>query len=379
MKKIIISLLLAFLPVLLFAGLDTPIFGEFGFKNHYTYERFQQYVGQTVMYLPCEPLNYSEESVFKTQKFIPGAEYVIIDISPKKGFAKPFSKITITFQEANSNKRLKMKTYFDWAYEFPFFFIDKFNAQKANMPQFSVSDDLVKGEYILTDMKLEKLSYDTRMKNVVYYVANSAIGRSFTANSFDEAKSMANAFLKEDKSGSYHSELVKVEKPEDSSERYSDVKTVQDQDVSKYSFEDDIIDIVIFGDNTQFSFKIKNKAKNSIKIIWDDAVFVDCNGSTSKIMHSGIKYSQKEASQPASTIIGGAYLEDIACPISNVRYSEILHEWVTDSMYPTEGILEKKQMRLMLPIQIKDVVNEYVFVFDVTYTFNYPSRIRINQ
>lgn len=32
---------------------------------------------------------------------------------------------------------------------------------------------------------------------------------------------------------------------------------------------------------------------------------------------------------------------------------------------------------LMLPIQIKDVINEYVFVFDVNYVYNYPDRLNL--
>ena len=94
-------------------------------------------------------------------------------------------------------------------------------------------------------------------------------------------------------------------------------------------------------------------------------------------MHLGIKYSQREASQPASTIIRGASLEDVACPTSNVRYSELLKEWVTDSMYPDKITKEAQQIRLMLPIQIKDVVNEYVFVFDVKYESKHPERLNI--
>ena len=117
----------------------------------------------------------------------------------------------------------------------------------------------------------------------------------------------------------------------------------------------------------QFQFVIKNISKNSIKIVWNEAAFIDVDGETSKIMHVGIKYSQKEGDQPASTIIKGAKLDDIACPIKNVRYSDSYKEWVTDPMLVKEG-----QIKLMLPIQIKDVVNEYVFVFDVKKRYLHP-------
>ena len=80
---------------------------------------------------------------------------------------------------------------------------------------------------------------------------------------------------------------------------------------------------------------------------------------------------------PATTIIKGASVEDLACPTSNVRYSDILKEWVTDSMYPKQPALEGKQVSLMLPIQIKDVVNEYIFVFDLKYKYNHPERLNL--
>lgn len=50
-------------------------------------------------------------------------------------------------------------------------------------------------------------------------------------------------------------------------------------------------------------------------------------------MHTGIKYSQREADQPASTIIKGAKLEDLAAPTDKVYYSDILKEWTSKSLY----------------------------------------------
>ena len=56
----------------------------------------------------------------------------------------------------------------------------------------------------------------------------------------------------------------------------------------------------------------------------------------------------------------------------------MLKEWVIDSMYPKEIVSEPGQLRLMLPIQVKDVVNEYTFVFDVKYVYDHPERLKDN-
>lgn len=372
MRKQIIALILiaAIMPLIAFADdtYNSPIFGKYGFTNHESYDSFEQYIGKTVMYLPCKPLSYIEKNVFKTEKFVPGYEYVIVSIKKDK----QTNSIIISFQEKNGNIRLKMKSRLDYAYQFPFFFIDDFNADKVNIIGKKFKDPLVKGDYTITDVNLEENSDGERFKEVIYNISNPEINRSFRTTDYEKAIAK---FLKEDKSGLWHSTLVKVEKPEKSSERYGDVKTIDDKGVTKYSFEDDYINIIIFGGDSHFNFKLNNKTRNSIKIVWDDAVFVDCNGSTSKVIHSGIKYNEREDPQVATTIISGASLDDIACPISNIRFEEIQKEWVTDPMYPKTISKGVKQFRLMLPIQIKDVVNEYVFIFDVEYEYNHPERL----
>lgn len=181
--------------------------------------------------------------------------------------------------------------------------------------------------------------------------------------------------------GKYKTSLVKVEKPEDSSNRYGETKTIQDAGVEKYSFKDDVIDIVIYGTSQEFNFVLKNISQHSLKIIWNEAAFVGLDGTSSKIMHVGVKYSEREGDQPATTIIKGAKLEDLATPTANVYYDEgvtigystIGNGWKTKSMLPKDYVgKEAGEIRLMLPIQVKDVVNEYTFVFKVYYTYDHP-------
>lgn len=365
--------MVALIPSLAFAD-DTyqrPVFGKYGFENHKNRDLYKQYIGKTVMYIPCRPLSYTEKNIFKTEKFKPGAEYIITDITTQNW---PTQNLNLTFQEKNSNKKLKIKTRDDYSYLLPFFFIDDFNADKDKLIGKTFTDPFVKGEYKITDVKLEDTNNGERIKEIVYDVSNSEIKRSFRTTDYEATIAK---FINEDKSGLFHTKLVKVEKPEDSSERYGQVKVVDDKGITKYSFEDDFITIIIFADDTKFSFKLINKTQNSIKIVWDDAVFVDFNGVTSKVIHSGVKYNERETSQVATTIISGASLEDIACPTSYIRYDEYLKEWVSDSMFPNSFTKTENQIRLMLPIQLKDVVNEYVFIFDVKYKYNYPERLKL--
>lgn len=197
------------------------------------------------------------------------------------------------------------------------------------------------------------------------------------------AESILTGPFEEDLSGKYISLLAEVEKPSNSEIRYGETMTIPSENgISKFTYKDNVIDIMIFADRSNFNFVLQNISESSIKIVWDEAVFVNFDGSTEKVMHKGIKFSEKNGAQPATTIIKNAKWEDTVTPTHLVYYREatkyIEGGWDTYSMYPREKGLKPGQIKLMLPIQIKDVINEYVFIFDIQYVFNHPERLNLD-
>jgi len=168
--------------------------------------------------------------------------------------------------------------------------------------------------------------------------------------------------------------LRKVERTNDPENRYSGVSeidkscikdlsiatTIGDLDINFYNFEDDIISLIVGGISPSYSFIIRNKTNNTLKIVWDDAVFADIDGGVSKVMHNGVKYAEKENSQPSTSIIKGGTLSDRIIPTQFVRYQN--DDWIVADNY-TEDV--NGIVRIMLPIQIKDVINEYLFEFSL--------------
>lgn len=188
--------------------------------------------------------------------------------------------------------------------------------------------------------------------------------------------------FKNDLKGKYVTLLSNVEKPSNPEIRYGETTVITSEDaVSKFSYKDNVIDILIFGVRDGFAFVLQNISGSTIKIIWDEAVFVNFDGSTEKVMHKGTKYAERNESQPPTTIIKNAKWEDSVTPTNLVYYYESTNKylksgWETHSLYPREDGLDPGQVMLMLPIQIKDVVNEYIFVFDVKYVFEHPELLK---
>ena len=216
----------------------------------------------------------------------------------------------------------------------------------------------------------EKESHRYPYDMTTYYVVKNSING--ITKDLPESLVSELAFQFDD-GGFFIAPLIKVEKPTNPEIRQGTTKIISEKDITKYSYVDNIIDILIYADEEQFYFILKNISNNSIKIIWDEAVFVDIDGNTSKVLHTGIKYSQKEAEQTATTIIKGAKLEDVAVPINNVYYNDYFKEWRKKSLYGTTDKTKQGQIiRLMLPIQVKDVINEYIFEFELKYVYKYP-------
>lgn len=410
-------------------------FGEFGIQHFQTLAQYQQnYVGQTVMYIPASNgPSYDDKTEFKGALNSP---YTILKITGDNKritftLQEVGTKSKIKFVANNQNEYysygkytycitdkasvpLLLKDKFDQAkkesvgktinekyevvdlimaasvdennkYPVAYYVIKnkdnneqyKFQTDKAKeycqILGTKYTNDLAKANYTVVNV-IQKKSESYPYNQATYYTVKSSI----SGKTYDVPASTAKTeCFKEDLSGHYISILASVEKPSDSSKRYGKTTTVEDKDkgITKYSYIDDIIEILIFGTSKQFSYELKNVGTSSIKVIWNEAAFVDFKGSTSKIMHIGTKYSQKESDQPSTTIIKSAKIEDVAVPIVNVRYSDILKEWVEDSMYPTNVVDKPGQLRLMLPIQVKEVVNEYTFVFDVKYVYDHPELV----
>jgi hypothetical protein len=190
----------------------------------------------------------------------------------------------------------------------------------------------------------------------------------------------------------YQISLIKVERPEKASARYGlqKVDAVTADDKYKYSFEDDMVKILWFVGSRQIGFLIQNKTDYSVKIPWDEAAFVDESGRSHRVMHSGVKYTDRDKSQPPSVIVRKGSIEDIVFPTDYVswesgsRYSagswderplflnNDYHGEYSKGKYSSFNDFKKavqnnigKQIQVLLPLQIQDVVNDYIFTFNV--------------
>jgi hypothetical protein len=253
---------------------------------------------------------------------------------------------------------------------FPIILLEAYNSYRTNLIGSYLTHPDAEENFQIIDVKIKANPGD--MYGSIYYKLRgrlSNLQKEFLASEARE-KVFEPLF-----NGVYKTALIAVEKPEDPQSRYGNTTLVEEGDINKYAYSDSIINIIFTKCDDGFSFELKNLSEHSLKVIWDEASYIDNSGLSTKIMHKGIKYSDKSTFQPATTVIKGAKIQDVVIPIDNVTFED--NGWKISPLFPQKLVRNLfGEVRLMLPIQIKNEVNEYVFVFKIYFDFIDPTLLK---
>ena len=348
------------------------------YKNHYPriYIQLTNKTNNSVVYYEINELNLLE----KGAQFI-GKKYSFLNQRIElPGFNnKEKKQDNPWFYEIIDFSIIKKENYYTNKMESHLMFKLQHNVDKSithsNLSELDIYNDLGR---VFANAKFKHFYRVVKIlnsKDKIEFVIKNSVNNKEKIVSKDIAHKIAFA---DDSSGNFNAILSKVEKPANQSIRYGKTITLTDKGVNKYNYIDNVIDITLLTTSKQFVFSIKNLSPNTIRIIWDEAAFIDTDGATSKIIHKGIQFIKREESQPPTSIIKNAKLEDIIIPTNKIYFSNISNEWNNHSLFSNVDKNSNNQtIRLMLPIEIKGVTNEYIFEFSVNYVYDNPELLKI--
>jgi hypothetical protein len=142
-----------------------------------------------------------------------------------------------------------------------------------------------------------------------------------------------------------------------------------------FVLEDGLMRITWVVEEARLPFVLENKTDQPIRIIWNDAIFMDLNGAPHKVMHRDVRYAQRGEPQTPTTVNPGEAREDFILAI-NLPYQESDASWREDPFLKpyrrmTRAELEPALLNVgrsfvaILPIEFSGEVHEYVFTFRV--------------
>ena len=183
---------------------------------------------------------------------------------------------------------------------------------------------------------------------------------------------------------SYDISLISVEKSigtEKVNEKQK-IETVLEEGILKFYFEDETVRIKWRPSPDDIGFVVHNKADHPVKIVWDESGFIDKNGASHKLLHSGIGYEERNDFHPPAIIFAKDTLEDFVYPAdywqkeeSGKKSHKQQGHWRRASFLPTQmrGTAEElrtktepfigKTFQVILSLQINGVRTDYISTF----------------
>lgn len=220
----------------------------------------------------------------------------------------------------------------------------------------------------LVDLKIE---FDDNTTITAKYADNYMTPEQYEKVRCEEKRKK----LKEDADkGDYKMLASSLEKP--SSNKFSKGKLHIDKEVGALTYTDNYIALEITPGEECFRFSLKNTSSNSIKINWDDIIFVDEYSQSRKMIHSGIRYIDANKPQQPTLIARSSSINDALVPVHRLYYSSINYKWsvlaILNYVHVYNHYKEGTQVKLILPIEVGNNSYEYTITYDVVWQWRYP-------
>ena len=147
----------------------------------------------------------------------------------------------------------------------------------------------------------------------------------------------------------------------------------------KSAFEDEKIKIIWTPTPSRFLFIITNKTQGTLKITWEQAAYIDENGSVKKVMHSAMVFAEKNGSHLPTAIASGSSLSGFILPTDNVYWvSGDMAGWRKKPLFPyynrtsAEDLMveakeyQGKSVQVLLPFDVQNSIYNYRFTFKIS-------------
>ena len=135
-------------------------------------------------------------------------------------------------------------------------------------------------------------------------------------------------------------------------------------------FRDTAVSVSFTVDGQSIRMHLTNLLDHEVKILWDQAQFTDVNKQTSRLMHSGIRFQDRNNPIPDQIVPPRAVVEEGVIPINRVFFSQQKKAYETKSLLPVDSEagsqLKGKTINLFIPIEVDRAIIPYNFKIEIT-------------
>jgi hypothetical protein len=164
---------------------------------------------------------------------------------------------------------------------------------------------------------------------------------------------------------------IKLEKMSPETARYHLTYRLTSPVVSdELKFKDKSITVSFTVGERAFKMHFENHSPFDVKILWDRAEYTDMNGQRHRLMHSGVRYQERNNPIAAQTILSRGVVEQTVIPITNVFMSQQTKGYDVRPLFPLESDaaagLKGRSIILFIPVEIDRQIFPYNFKIEIT-------------
>jgi hypothetical protein len=134
-------------------------------------------------------------------------------------------------------------------------------------------------------------------------------------------------------------------------------------------FEDQAIRIRFTLSETQIGLLLQNKMTSPIKIDWNTVSYMDITGLAHSVMHTGVRYIERDRPQVATIIPPEAMIEDAIVPSDHISYTPGSGGgWSSRPLFPAlaeTDLYIGKTFSVFMPLELEGSVKNYSFTFRI--------------
>ena len=156
--------------------------------------------------------------------------------------------------------------------------------------------------------------------------------------------------------------LISVQRPQDVAERWGEY-TLAPADSSGFTYEDGLLSLVVVPAGGTFSVVLENRTEHSIRLLWGEASYVGPDNLSSGVVPGDTRWINMGHAPAPQVIPAKAQAAILLLPKANANTSTNTIERFYPSSTTCDEILGTT-VRLILPIEIQGVTNEYTLHFE---------------
>jgi len=135
-------------------------------------------------------------------------------------------------------------------------------------------------------------------------------------------------------------------------------------------FKDTTVAVSFTIDDQSIQMNLTNLRGHEVKILWDQAQFTDVNMQTSRLMHSGVHFQDRNNPIPDQVVPPRAAIQEGVFPINRVFFSQQKKAYETKPLFPVDteagAHLKGKTINLFIPMEVDRAIIPYNFKFEIT-------------